>query len=93
MSVDDADWGTEQSRERSRLRILLDQYQALVYTFGATVVLATIGAVIDVAAGPMTDSTKLAHQISGLIGATAVVLGMCLLLIIALWSILVVTSR
>lgn len=93
MSVNDTDWDTEGSRERSRLRILLDQYRALLYTFGAAVLLAILGAGIDAASGPLTDSTKLAHQAAGLLGATALTLGICLLLVVALWSFLVVTDR
>ncbi|WP_222914720.1 hypothetical protein [Natrinema sp. SYSU A 869] len=93
MSVNDTDWGTEDSRERSRLRILLDQYRALLYTFGVAVLLAVLGATIDAASGSLTDSTKLAHQTAGLLGAAALALGICLLLIIALWSLLVVTDR
>jgi hypothetical protein len=93
MSVNDADWDTEGSRERSRLRIVVDQYRALLYTFAATALLAAIGAVIDVAVGPMTDDTELAHQIAGLLGAAAGALGICLLCVTVLWAVLAVTDR
>ncbi len=93
MSVNDADWDTDGSRDRSRFEGLLDQYRSLLYAFGATGLLAAIGAVIDVAAGPMSDSTKLAHQIAGLLGAAAGALGICLLCVVVLWGILVVTDR
>lgn len=93
MSVNDAEWAADGERERSRLRIVADQYRALLYTFGVTALLAAIGAVIDVAAGPMTDDTELAHQIAGLLGAAAGALGICLLGVAVLWGILVVTDR
>lgn len=93
MSTNEGDWNTDGSRERSRFSIVLDQYRALLYTFGATAMLAAIGAAIDVAVGPMTESTKLAHQIAGLLGGTAVALGICLLFVVVLWGVLVVTNR
>lgn len=93
MSVNEADWDTEGNRERSRLRIVVDQYRALLYTFGATISLAVLGAVIDAASGPLTEGTKFAHQAAGLLGAAALALGICLLLVAVLWGILVVTDR
>lgn len=93
MSVNDTDWDTGGGRERSRVRILLDQYRALLYTFGMTVLLAVLGATVDAASGPLTDSTKLAHQTAGLLGAAALALGICLLVVMALWGLLVVTDR
>lgn len=93
MSVNDADWDVDGEQEQSQVRILLDQYRMLVYTFGAAVLLALLGAVIDLVSGPLTESSKLAHQISGLLGATALALGICLVLVVALWGVLVVTNR
>jgi hypothetical protein len=92
MSVEGVNWDGE-GDDGGRLRVLLDQYRALLYTFGAAALLAVLGAVIDATAGPLTDDTELAHQIAGLLGAASLALGICLLLVMALWGILVLTNR
>lgn len=80
-------------RDRSRLRVVLDRYRALLYPFTVTALMVVLGATIDAVYGPLTDSTKLAHQVAGLLGATALAFGICLLLSVLVWGTLAATDR
>lgn len=87
------DWDADAEEERSQVRTVLDQYRALLYTFAAAALMAALGAIIDVAYGPMTGDNQLAHQIAGLLGAAALTFGFCLLLVGVLWVALIATNR
>ena len=90
MSAERADWDDE--GDGDRLRVLFDQYRMLLYIFGTAALFAALGGTIDVASGPLTDDTELAHQIAGLLGAASLALVICLLLVVVLCGILVLTN-
>jgi hypothetical protein len=76
-----------------RVGFVLSEHRLVVY--GALGVFAVwmSGYVVDLLAGPYSESTELAHTISGLLGATAMVLALCGALVSALWAVLILSNR
>lgn len=71
----------------------LAQYKLPLSLVSAVVATGMLGYVIDIAAGPLTESTTLAHQISGLFGALALVLAICSVVLAVLWGGFLLTKR
>lgn len=79
--------------EPGDLRFLLSEYSAVVSFLGVVLGFALIGYVIDIIAGPLSQSTLFAHRVAGLFGGVAVVLFVCGVVIALTWMVLIVSNR
>ena len=76
-----------------RLKFVLSEYRLVVYGALGVFGVWMSGYVVDILAGPYSESTELAHTVSGLLGAAAMVLALCGLFVLLLWGGLFVSNR
>lgn len=77
----------------NRVSLLVSEYRLAIYGLVAILSVWFLGYAVDLLAGPYNDSTNLAHTVSGLLGATAMVIALCAVLVGSLWAVLVVSNR
>ncbi|WP_152421558.1 hypothetical protein [Haloferax gibbonsii] len=81
------------SNTDSRALSALSEYTPVLYFIGSVLGILFLGYAVDILAGPLNESTVLAHQISGLLAAVALVLAICGVLVAVLWAGLFISNR
>lgn len=76
-----------------RIKVVLSEYRVVGYGIAAILAVWMLGYVVDLASGPYTESTELAHTIAGMLGAAALVLAICGAFIAVLWGGLFLSRR
>jgi len=77
----------------SRFKFFLSEHRPVVYGALGVFTIWMAGYTVDLLAGSYSDSTELAHTVSGLLGAAAMVLALCGLFVLVLWTGLIVSNR
>jgi len=93
MSTSETRDSTEAYGETGSIRFKLSEYRTALYYAGVVAGIAFLGYIVDIAAGRLTESTKLAHQISGLLGGVAVILALCGLFVGLIWGALFLSNK
>lgn len=92
-STQSTDLRDEGGSVTDRVWFVLSKYRTIVYGALAVLAIWMSGYALDVLAGPYNESTKLVHIVSGLLGAAALVVAICGLVVALLWAGLVLSNR
>jgi len=87
----EAERGQDASGWSSLSTRFLDEMGWVLYLLALQVVFAVTGVILDVIAGPYSETTKLLHHISGMFGAVALIGTTFCIVAVLLWTYAVYT--